>query len=86
MQQEVGFEVAVQRVDELLIIAGAQRGHDQALRLATGKQGGPMRPRQQANFGFDGTHGVEGAPVDPLAVLDDIAAQNRRFQLLQRGT
>ena len=29
---------------------------------------------------------TEGTPVDPLAVLDDIAAQNRRFQLLQRGT
>ena len=30
VQQEVGAEVAVQRVDELLVIAGAQRGHHQS--------------------------------------------------------
>jgi hypothetical protein len=29
MQQEVGFVSAVQRIDHLLVIAGAQGGYDQ---------------------------------------------------------
>jgi hypothetical protein len=67
VQQEVGPEVAVQRVDDLLVLAGAQRGDHQALRLATGEQGRAMCARQDAGFADDRAHGLGVAPVDPLA-------------------
>ena len=38
MQQEVFFIGAFQRIDELLVIARAQRGDNQRLGFATGEQ------------------------------------------------
>ena len=39
VQHEVLAELAGKRVDDLLVLAGAERGHDQCLRLATCEQG-----------------------------------------------
>ena len=77
MQQEVGAEVAVQRVDDLLIFAGAKRGHDQRLRFAAGEQGRAMGARQDAGFRDDRADGLGVAPVDPGAAVDDVTAQDR---------
>ena len=85
MQHEVRFEVAVQRVDELFVIAGAERRDDQTLGFPTGEQGRAMGPRQQPGFHGDRTHLIQRATVDPLAFLHDRAAQDRGFELLQRG-
>ena len=58
VQQEVGFIGAVQGVDHLLIIAGAQSGHDQTLRFTTGKQRGAVCAWQQAGFAVDCADGI----------------------------
>jgi hypothetical protein len=62
VQQEVRLEVAVQRVDELFVVAGAQRGDDQRLRLAPGEQRRAMRARQKAGFGDDGRTASSARP------------------------
>ena len=85
MQQEVRFEIAMQGVDELFIIAGAQRGDDQPLGFATGEQSRSMGARQQAGFADNGADGIQGAAINPAAMLDDIAAHHARFQFLQGG-
>ena len=86
MQQEVGFIGAVQGVDHLLIIAGAQSGHDQTLRFTTGEQSRAVCTWQQAGFAIDCANRIQGAPIDALAILDDIAAQNFGFQFFQSRT
>src|SRR5690606_41133792 len=50
VQQEVGPEVAVQRVDDLLVLAGAEGRDHKALRLAAGEERRAVRPRQDADF------------------------------------
>mmetsp|Transcript_3579 Transcript_3579/g.6494 ORF Transcript_3579/g.6494 Transcript_3579/m.6494 type:complete len:499 (+) Transcript_3579:537-2033(+) len=85
VQQEVGFEVAVQRVDELLVVAGAERRDAERLSLATGEQRGAVGPGQDLGLGHDVTDLVQGATVDTAAVLDDIRAKHGGFQLLQGG-
>ena len=44
-----------------------------------------MRAWQDAGFGSDRAHRLGVAPVDPGAVLHNVAAQNCCFQLLDRG-
>jgi hypothetical protein len=83
VQHEVGARVGVQRVDDLLVLAGAQRGDHQRLGLAAGEQRRAMRARQHADFGDDRADGRTVAPVDAGAAADDVAAQDRRFELLE---
>jgi len=81
VQQEVRAGVAVQSVDDLLILAGAQGGHNQALGFAAGEQGRPVGARQKAGFAHNRAHGLVVTPVNARATVDDIAAQDRGFQL-----
>ena len=65
--QQEGFLVgALQRVDELLVFAGAERGDDDGLRLAAGEQRRTVRARQEAGFDNDRPYGHEIAAVDAL--------------------
>ncbi len=65
--QQEGFLVgALQRIDELLILAGAERGDDDRLGLAAGEQRRTMRARQEACLNNDRPHGDEIAAVDAL--------------------
>ena len=73
----------MQRVDHLLVVTGANCGHDQPLCLEAGEQGRALGAWQQAGFGHDGTNLISRAAVNAAAVLDDIAAQNAGFELLQ---
>ena len=84
VQEEVGAVIAVQRVDDLLIFAGAKGSDDEALGFTPGEQCRAMRPRQDAGFADDRADGLGVATVDPGAFLDHVTAQNRRFQLLDR--
>ena len=85
VQQEVGAVAAVQRVDELLVIAGAQRGDHEALGLAAGEQRRAVGAGQDADLGDDGPNGREVAPVDPAAVVEDVPANDFRLELLDAG-
>ena len=84
VQQEVRAAVAVQRVDDLLILARAQRGHDQRLGFATGEQGGAVGAGQNTGFADNRAHRPGVAPVNPGTARNDVAAQDRAFQLLDR--
>ena len=50
MQQEVLLVGSFQCVNELLVITGAKRGYNQRLGFTSGKQGGTMGARQNADF------------------------------------
>ena len=53
VQQEALLVGAFQAVDVLLVLAGAERGDDQRLRLAAGEQRRAVGARQEAGFGDD---------------------------------
>ena len=66
---------AFQHIQPLLVLAGAERGRHQSLRLAAREQRRAVRAGQQADLHADGTHLVEGAPVGPLMLVDDVVAE-----------
>ena len=74
---------AFQGVDPLLVVAGAEGGDHQGLRLAAGEQGRAVGAGEHAHFRHDRAHGGEVATVDAAAVLDDVAAQHVGFGFLE---
>ena len=84
--QQDGFLVGPrQAVDVLLVLAGAQGGDDQGLGFAAREQRRTVGARQDADFRDDGADLVQGAAVDAVAVLDDVATQDVGFAFLKRG-
>ena len=82
MKQEVRPIGAVQGVDHLLVVAGAERGHHQRLGLAAGEQARPVGARQHADLGDDRAHRHEIAAVDAAAVVEDVPAHHVGLELL----
>ncbi len=76
MHHEVLAVLALERVDDLLVLAGAQGRHDQRLGLAAGEQRGAMGARQHADLGHDRPHGLVVATVDALAGIEDGVAHD----------
>ena len=85
VQQERLLVGALQRVDELLVLAGAERGDHQRLGLAAGEQRRAVRARQHADFRDDRAHGLEVAAVDALAGIEDVPAHDLGFELLEHA-
>ena len=85
MQQEVLLVGALQRVDVLLVLAGAERGDHQRLGLAAGEQRRAVGARQDADLGDDRAHGLEVAAVDALAGVEDVPAHDLGFELLEHA-
>ena len=83
VQQEVLPVLAFQRVDDLLVLAGAQRRHHEALGLAAGEQGGAVGARQHRDLAVDRTDGLGVAAVDTHTGIDDVAADHVRLERLQ---
>ena len=81
VQQEGLLVGAFQRVDELLVVAGAERGDHQGLGLAAGEQGRAVGARQDADFRDDRADGLDVAAVDALAGVEDVAAHDVGFEL-----
>ena len=68
--QQEGFLVgAFERVDPLLVLAGAERGHHQRLRLAAGEQRRAVRARDDVDLAIDGAHRTRSRPSMRLPVL-----------------
>ena len=84
VQHEVLAVLAFERVDDLLVLPGAERRDAQRLRLAAGEQGGAVRARQHAHLGDDRAHGAGVAPVDAQPGVQDGVADDVGFQLLER--
>ena len=83
VQHEILAVVALERVDHLLVLAGAERRHHQRLGLAAGEQRAAVDPRQHADLGHDRPHGLGVAAVDALAGVEDRAAHDRLLELLE---
>jgi hypothetical protein len=67
--QHEGFAIlALERVDDLLVLAGAERGDDQRLGLAAGEQRGAVGARQDADLGDDRTTVLVSRPSMRLPV------------------
>ena len=64
MEHEVFAVFAFQRVDDLLILSGAQRGDHQRLRLAAREQGRAVRARQHPDLAPDRADALGVAAVD----------------------
>ena len=85
MQQEALLVGALQAVDVLLVLAGAERGDDHRLRLAAGEQGRAVRARQEADLGDDRAHRLHVAPVDADAAVEDGVAHHLGLQVVEGG-
>uniref|UniRef100_A0A0N4ZCV4 NAD-specific glutamate dehydrogenase n=1 Tax=Parastrongyloides trichosuri TaxID=131310 RepID=A0A0N4ZCV4_PARTI len=85
VQQEGFFVRTGQGVDELFVFAGAERGNDQGLGFAAREQRRTVGARQDADFRDDGADLVQGAAVDAVAVLDNVATQDVGFAFLERS-
>ena len=71
MQHEGLFVSALERVDILLVLAGAEGGDRKGLGLAAGEQRAAMGAGQNADLANDRPDRAQVAPVDaPLGVED----------------
>jgi hypothetical protein len=73
---------AIEAVDHLLGVLGAQRGGADRLRFTAREQRRTVRARQEADHRLDRADLRGGAAIDALAVLEDRTAHDIRFQLL----
>ena len=85
VQQERFLVSALQRVDPLLILAGAERRHHQCLRLAAREQSRAVGSRQDADLGHDRAHGLDVTAVDAVAGVEDIPAHDLGFEFLEHA-
>jgi hypothetical protein len=85
MQHEMLAELALQRVDDLLVLAGAEGGDTERLGLAAGEQSGAVGARQDADLGDDGADGLGVPPVDAQAGIEDGVADDVGLQVLEQA-
>ncbi len=85
VQQELLLVGSCERVDVLLVLAGAERGHHHRLGLAAGEQRRAMGAGQYADFGDDVADGLGIAAVDALAGVENVPANDLGFQFLEHG-
>ena len=60
MQHEIVAIASFQRVDDLLVFAGAKGGHHESLCFTTGEQGGTMGALEHTNFCNNGADRCRG--------------------------
>ncbi len=84
VQHEVLAVLALERVDDLLVLAGAERGDAERLRLAAGEQRRAMRARQDADLGDDRADGPGVAAVDAQPGVQDGVADDVGLQVLEQ--
>ena len=82
VKHKVFFVFVHQTVDNLRVFAGAQRGNDQGLRLAAGKQSGTVRGRQYVNLTLNRADGFGVAAVNAMTGSQDFFADDLVHQLL----
>ena len=85
VQQERLFVGSRQRVDILLVLAGAERGHDHRLGFTAGEQRRAVGAGQHADFGDDVAHGLGVTAVDALAGVEDVPANDLGFEFLEHA-
>ncbi len=84
MEQEALLIRPLQRVDILLVLAGAEGRNHQGLRLAAGEQGRAVGARQHADLGEDRAHRRQVASVDAALMIEDVPAHHLRLGVVER--
>ena len=85
VQQEAFLVGALQRVDPLLVIAGAEGRNHQRLGFTPSEERRSVRTRQNRHFRHNRADLVEWTSVHASAVLDDVTTQDVSFAFLERG-
>ena len=73
----------MQRVDDLLVAPGTQRGDHQRLGFAAGEQRRAVGARQHAGADGDRAHGARVAAVDARLAVQNLAADDFGFEVAQ---
>ena len=84
MEQEPLLVGAVERIDILLVLAGAEGRHHERLRLAPGEERGAVGARQHADLRQDRPDGRQVATVDAPAVVEDVPAHDLGLGVVDR--
>ena len=84
VQHEARVGEALEPVDHLLGVLGAERGGDDRLGLAAGEQRRAVGARQEADHRLDRADGLGVAAVDAAAFLEDRAADDVGLELLHQ--
>ena len=84
MQHEVFPILALERVDDLLILAGSERRHHQRLGFAAGEQRRAMCTRQDSNLGLDRPNRARVAAIDPASAAQHGPADDFLFEILEQ--
>src|SRR6185437_10776809 len=82
VQQEVLLDRALEAVDELLVVAGAEGRNDQRLRLAAGEQRRAVGARQNADFRGDRANRLQVAAVDAVAGVEHVPADDLGLEVV----
>ncbi len=85
VQHKRFFVRSLQRVDPLLVLAGAERGDDNCLRLAASEQRRAVGARQKAGLDVDRAHRHEVAAVDPPRGVENVPAHDLGFELFEHA-
>ena len=83
VEHEALPRLALEALDLLRVVGGAERAGDERLRLAAREDGRAVGARQHAGLDPDRPDFVELAAVEPDAVLEHLVAQHLFLQLLE---
>ena len=84
VEQEPLLVGPVQRIDILLVLAGAQRRDHQRLGFAAGEQAEPWVRGQHPDLRQDRAHGGQIAPVDAALVVENVPANDLGLGVVER--
>ncbi len=76
-------DLAVDHLDLLLVVGGAERRGHERLRLASREHGRAVRAGKQADLDRDRANLVERAAVEPLPALERLVAHHLFLELLE---
>ena len=75
----------MQCVDDLFVIASAERCNNKPLGFPAGEQRRAMCPRQQAGVDLDLADLIQAATINPASVFHNVSAQDNGFELFEGG-
>ena len=84
VEQEPLLVGAVERIDILLVLAGAQRRDYERLGFAAGEQSRAVGAGQHTDLRLDRAHGRQIAPVDAALMVENVPAHDLGLGVVER--